>query len=157
MAVRLISSFPQTGRRQPLEAHRSAALLAIFYCHVHADSSCKLPSCMPPPFPWPHCTRWFTFAHHYSVQLSNVRVNHCLHSFLLSLVGCRTASHPLHFSLLLTWTLSGGEFLGHPHNKNWITSASFRLFIFMIYLCPNPLPGWQMEESGLLRSHLLCY
>ena len=51
--------------------------------YFHVDCSSELANCMPPPIPWPRCTRLSTSFHPYSVHLPNARINQYLHSFIL--------------------------------------------------------------------------
>merc|ERR1712035_134538 len=81
-AFRLINSPPLTDNLQSLKIHRDVASLSIFYQYFHGNCSSELANCMSPPLWWPRCTRLSTYSHSFSVQLSNVRVNQYLHSFI---------------------------------------------------------------------------
>merc|ERR1711980_84937 len=64
---------------------KSAAVLLLFLFSIvffHGNCSSELANCMPPPLRRPRCTRLSTYSHPSSVQLSNVRVNQHLHSFI---------------------------------------------------------------------------
>merc|ERR1712035_292969 len=81
-AFRLINSPPLSDCLQSLKIRRSVASLSIFYHYFHGSCSSELANCMPPPIWRPRCTRLSTYSHPLSVQLSNARVKHHLHSFI---------------------------------------------------------------------------
>ena len=82
IAFRIIKSPPLTDCPDSLSHRRNVASLSIFYCYFHADCSSELANCMPPPLPWPRCTRLSTSSQPYFVHLPNARINQYLHSFI---------------------------------------------------------------------------
>ena len=65
-----------------LSHQRNDASLSILYRYFHADYSCELINCMPPPLPWSRRTRLSISSHSYFVHFSFARVNQYLHSFI---------------------------------------------------------------------------
>lgn len=64
-------------------------LFNFHYFHVNCSS--EFDNCMSPPFPRPCCTRLFTLANPYVIQVSYARVNWYLHSSIPLLANSETA------------------------------------------------------------------
>ena len=74
-AIHLISDPSLTSTLDPLSLRRKVASLSLFYRYYFDHCSDELAACIPPPMARPRSTRQATFAHNYSVELSNARIN----------------------------------------------------------------------------------
>ena len=83
-AIRLIGDASVTSSLDSLSLRRKVASLSLFYRYYFGHCSEELAGCVPPPLARPRNTRRATFAHRFSVEMCNPRVDRYSDCFFYS-------------------------------------------------------------------------
>ncbi|KAL7638527.1 UNVERIFIED_CONTAM: hypothetical protein RMT77_011097 [Armadillidium vulgare] len=83
-AFRLINTPALTNSLQSLSSRRIVASLSLYYRYYNGHCSSELFRRIPPPLKRDNATRLSTQSHHFSVQLSDPRLNRYTQSYMYS-------------------------------------------------------------------------